>query len=168
MAASRARALMLFRTLPARAVLGADSRLHSVLHRQRTAAQLLRSSRSDRIRRKPDRASRGGRGHAVSAQRDRLDQPVHPAGRLRHPARHDRRRPATSAQRQNAVGRSEENASIRSGPRATRSSARRPRAGTRRTHRGRRSIGTGSGATTLAIRTAPTSGRPVWPTVRSK
>ena len=39
---------------------------------------------------------------------DRLDQPVRPAQGLRHPARHDRPRPAPGAQRQDALGRGQE------------------------------------------------------------
>ena len=47
-------------------------------------AQLLRPARGDRVRREPHRASRRSRGHALSAERDRFDQPLHSAGRLRH------------------------------------------------------------------------------------
>ena len=90
--------------LPARPVLGAGPRLDPVLHRLRPAGRLLRPPRGDRVRREPGRPSRGGRGHALLAQRDRLDQPVRPPQGLRHPARHDRPRPPPGAQRQDALG----------------------------------------------------------------
>ncbi len=154
--------------LSARAVLGADPRLDPLLHRQRPAGQLLRHARGDRIRREPGRASRGGRGHALPAQRDRLHQPVTSGPRT---TAFRATRPIPTCARSatsSCPGPRSSRRSIRSGTGLSASSARRPRAGTRRTPRGPRSIGTGSGATTSATRTAPTSGRRAWPTARSR
>ncbi len=82
---------------------------------------------------------------------------------LRNSARHDRPRPAAGAQHQDAVERGEEDGQSAVAAGLSILLLARPRAGTRRIRRGPPSIGTGSGATTLAIRTAPTSARPASP-----
>jgi nitrate reductase alpha subunit len=93
--------------IPAAPVLGAGPREPAVLHADRPHAGVQRRARDHRIRRKFHRAPRKPRGDAVPAKRHRQLEPVHPPGRLRHPARGDGARRANDSQHQAAVGRSE-------------------------------------------------------------